>query len=272
MYLLRQRMTSFLDLPRRCAWRGISECAPRGSCHRERSPTAPGWRRGWRVGLSGDKPSCPKRPGWAPQRTGGRTPPRFRAARGCPRRRSEERRPCQYQRPPRLPAPARSRQPGVPVAPPARRSPRRAFGSDAPPSAARTTWWPLYHVRRIRARPEPRGFRGFLEEPRRGQTTQFTAQSFGRADEHGLYLTECLGPGLKRRATRDPQGRDHLYLAVGVLGLAGGGGGKHGAGRRLGVDGVGLAGAVLVAAFLGRITSETFIPRAFKKRARPAPK
>ncbi len=36
---------------------------------------------------------------------------------------------------------------------------------------------------------------------------------------------------------------DHLHLAVGALGQAGGGARQHGAGRRLGVYGVGLAGA-----------------------------
>ena len=54
-------------------------------------------------------------------------------------------------------------------------------------------------------------------------------------------------PGLHRAATRSSQGTDHLHLTISVFGLASRGAREYGAGRCLSVDGIRLAGAVLVA-------------------------
>jgi hypothetical protein len=58
------------------------------------------------------------------------------------------------------------------------------------------------------------------------------------------------GPGtsLHRTAARDPQGTDHFHLAVGAFGFACCRAREHRSCRRLGIYGIGLAGAVLVAA------------------------
>src|SRR4051794_20736639 len=45
----------------------------------------------------------------------------------------------------------------------------------------------------------------------------------------------------------NPQSTDHLYLTVGAFRLAGCGARKYSASRRLGIDGIGLASAILVA-------------------------
>jgi hypothetical protein len=62
-----------------------------------------------------------------------------------------------------------------------------------------------------------------------------------------LELVGSSNSGLYRRATCNPQSADHLYLTVGAFRLAGCGARKYSASRRLGIDGIGLASAVLVA-------------------------
>lgn len=59
-----------------------------------------------------------------------------------PRWRSTGRRPYRCQRPPHQPTLARPRSPAGPVTHRARRSPRKAVGSGAPPSARQTLWPP----------------------------------------------------------------------------------------------------------------------------------
>ena len=74
-----------------------------------------------------------------------------------------------------------------------------------------------------------------------------------------LELVEGLSTSLYRGAARDPQGTDHFHLAVGVFGLACCCACEHRPCRQLGIYGIGLAGAVLVAA-LGRIHLEDPCP------------
>jgi hypothetical protein len=67
-------------------------------------------------------------------------------------------------------------------------------------------------------------------------------------DEHSSQLVGSLSTRLHRRATRSPEGADHLHLTIATFGHSGRCTRQYRTCRCLGVDGVGLASAVLVTA------------------------
>ena len=74
-----------------------------------------------------------------------------------------------------------------------------------------------------------------------GQGTQASTQVVGCGDHQGVQLIGRLGAGLHRRSAGQPQGADHLDLAIPGLGLPDDRPGLHGPRGRFGVERIGLA-------------------------------